>query len=53
MTFPSKEQEALHGRAGKWILLALLGCFVCKAIVLSGLEHNNLNTVLAAKPLLP
>lgn len=53
LTFPSKEQEALCGGAGKWILLALLDCFLCKAIVPSGLEHNILNTILAAKPLLP
>lgn len=52
-TFPSKEQEALCGGGGKRILLPLLGCFVYKAIVLSGLERNDLNTVLAAKPLLP
>lgn len=43
-TFPSKEQEALCGGGGKRILLPLLGCFVYKAIVLSGLEHNDLNT---------
>lgn len=53
LTFTSKEQKALCGGAGKWILLALLGCFLCKAIVPSGLEHNILNTILAAKPLLP
>ena len=64
-TFPSKEQEALYGRAGSWIcisgrpdhqgslLLAVPGCFAWTADVVSGLEHNNLLTVLAAKSLLP
>lgn len=62
MTFPSKEQKALCGRAGSWTclsrrpdhhILAVPGCFAWTAVVLSGLEHNNLQTVLAAKPPCP